>query len=150
MKRKKKKKKKQSVVEVDDTSEYKMVQKIKNKYLMTISLCLRIRLILSKHQLWMVAKLIMRRCPSCTRSLRKNQLCMHASKTSFYKECCCRVSREMGVKLGHVIGYSIHFEDCTSEKTILKYMTNGMLLREFLVEPDFESYSVVMVDGLWL
>ena len=46
--------------------------------------------------------------------------------------------------------YSIHFEDCTSEKTILKYMTDGMLLREFLVEPDFESYSVLKVDGPWL
>ncbi|KAI5314315.1 hypothetical protein L3X38_043491 [Prunus dulcis] len=57
-----------------------------------------------------------------------------------------RVSQEMGVKLGHAVGYSIRFEDCTSEKTVLKYMTDGMLLREFLVEPDLASYSVVMVD----
>ncbi|XP_030938377.1 pre-mRNA-splicing factor ATP-dependent RNA helicase DEAH1-like isoform X1 [Quercus lobata] len=57
-----------------------------------------------------------------------------------------RVSQEMGVKLGHEVGYSIRFEDCTSEKTVLKYMTDGMLLREFLGEPDLESYSVVMVD----
>ncbi|CAK9147995.1 unnamed protein product [Ilex paraguariensis] len=57
-----------------------------------------------------------------------------------------RVSQEMGVKLGHEVGYSIRFEDCTSEKTILKYMTDGMLLREFLGEPDLASYSVVMVD----
>lgn len=57
-----------------------------------------------------------------------------------------RVSQEMGVKLGHEVGYSIRFEDCTSEKTVLKYMTDGMLLREFLGEPDLASYSVVMVD----
>lgn len=57
-----------------------------------------------------------------------------------------RVSQEMGVKLGHEVGYSIRFEDCTSEQTVLKYMTDGMLLREFLGEPDLESYSVVMVD----
>lgn len=57
-----------------------------------------------------------------------------------------RVSDEMGVKLGAEVGYSIRFEDCTSEKTILKYMTDGMLLREFLNEPDLASYSVVMVD----
>ncbi|XP_051114585.1 pre-mRNA-splicing factor ATP-dependent RNA helicase DEAH1-like [Andrographis paniculata] len=57
-----------------------------------------------------------------------------------------RVSQEMGVKLGHEVGYSIRFEDCTSEKTILKYMTDGMLLREFLGEPDLASYSVVIVD----
>ena len=61
-----------------------------------------------------------------------------------------RVSQEMGIKLGHDIGYSIRFEDCTLEKTILKYMIDGMLLREFLAEPDFESYSVLMVDGPWL
>ncbi|GKV11200.1 hypothetical protein SLEP1_g22472 [Rubroshorea leprosula] len=57
-----------------------------------------------------------------------------------------RVSQEMGVKLGHEVGYSIRFEDCTSEKTVLKYMTDGMLLRELLGEPDLASYSVVMVD----
>ncbi|XP_021989609.1 pre-mRNA-splicing factor ATP-dependent RNA helicase DEAH1 isoform X2 [Helianthus annuus] len=57
-----------------------------------------------------------------------------------------RVSQEMGVKLGHEVGYSIRFEDCTSDKTVLKYMTDGMLLREFLSEPNLKSYSVVMVD----
>ncbi|KAK2367200.1 pre-mRNA-splicing factor ATP-dependent RNA helicase DEAH1 [Trifolium repens] len=57
-----------------------------------------------------------------------------------------RVSQEMGVKLGHEVGYSIRFEDCTSEKTVVKYMTDGMLLREFLAQPELDTYSVVMVD----
>ncbi|XP_066474343.1 pre-mRNA-splicing factor ATP-dependent RNA helicase DHX16 [Tiliqua scincoides] len=57
-----------------------------------------------------------------------------------------RVSQEMGVKLGNEVGYSIRFEDCTSERTVLKYMTDGMLLREFLTEPDLNSYSVVIID----
>jgi pre-mRNA-splicing factor ATP-dependent RNA helicase DHX16 len=51
-----------------------------------------------------------------------------------------RVAQEMGVKLGHEVGYSIRFEDCTSDKTVLKYMTDGMLLRELLGEPDLASY----------
>ena len=51
-----------------------------------------------------------------------------------------RVAVEMGVKLGNEVGYSIRFEDCTSDKTIVKYMTDGMLLREFLSEPDLASY----------
>ena len=51
-----------------------------------------------------------------------------------------RVAEEMGVKLGNEVGYSIRFEDCTSERTVLKYMTDGMLLREFLGEPDLKSY----------
>lgn len=57
-----------------------------------------------------------------------------------------RVSEEMGTKLGMDVGYSIRFEDCTSERTKLKYMTDGMLLREFLGEPDLASYNVMMID----
>ena len=38
------------------------------------------------------------------------------------------------------VGYSIRFEDCTSDKTQIKYMTDGMLLREFLGEPDLAGY----------
>lgn len=57
-----------------------------------------------------------------------------------------RVAEEMSFKLGNEVGYSIRFEDCTSERTVLKYMTDGMLLREFLSEPDLASYSVIIVD----
>lgn len=57
-----------------------------------------------------------------------------------------RVADEMNTKLGEKVGYTIRFEDCTSENTIIKYMTDGMLLREFLKEPDLASYSVLMID----
>jgi len=57
-----------------------------------------------------------------------------------------RVSQEMNVKLGQEVGYSIRFEDCCTEKTVIKYMTDGMLLREFLTEPDLAGYSVMMID----
>ncbi|RKP24572.1 P-loop containing nucleoside triphosphate hydrolase protein [Syncephalis pseudoplumigaleata] len=57
-----------------------------------------------------------------------------------------RVAEEMGVKLGYEVGYTIRFEDCTSDKTVLKYMTDGSLLREFLTEPDLASYSALIID----
>ena len=57
-----------------------------------------------------------------------------------------RVAEEMGVKVGNEVGYAIRFEDATSDKTILKYMTDGMLLREFLTEPDLGGYSALMID----
>jgi pre-mRNA-splicing factor ATP-dependent RNA helicase DHX16 len=57
-----------------------------------------------------------------------------------------RVADEVGVKVGNEVGYSIRFEDCTSDKTILKYMTDGMLLREFMTEPDLAGYSALMID----
>lgn len=57
-----------------------------------------------------------------------------------------RVSQEIGSKLGHTVGYSIRFEDCTSEGTVIKYMTDGMLLRELLDDPILSKYSVMIVD----
>lgn len=57
-----------------------------------------------------------------------------------------RVAQEMSVKLGNEVGYAIRFEDCTSERTIIKYMTDGTLHREFLSEPDLQSYSVMIID----
>lgn len=57
-----------------------------------------------------------------------------------------RVAEEMGTRLGDKVGYSIRFEDCTSDKTVLKYMTDGMLLREFLTEPDLAGYSALIID----
>jgi hypothetical protein len=53
---------------------------------------------------------------------------------------CGLLCRQVGCKLGQEVGYSIRFEDCTSDKTVIKYMTDGMLLREFLGEPDLASY----------
>ncbi|CAI5710794.1 unnamed protein product [Hyaloperonospora brassicae] len=57
-----------------------------------------------------------------------------------------RVSEEMEVKLGEEVGYAIRFEDLTSDKTIIKYMTEGVLLRESLREADLDSYSCVIMD----
>uniref|UniRef100_H2Y9B7 RNA helicase n=1 Tax=Ciona savignyi TaxID=51511 RepID=H2Y9B7_CIOSA len=57
-----------------------------------------------------------------------------------------RVSEEMGVSLGEEVGYAIRFEDVTSEKTILKYMTDGILLRESLRESDLDTYSCIIMD----
>lgn len=57
-----------------------------------------------------------------------------------------RVAEEMGVRLGYEVGYSVRFEDCTSVKTRLKYMTDGMLLREVLDAPELPGYGVIIVD----
>ncbi|CBY36394.1 unnamed protein product [Oikopleura dioica] len=57
-----------------------------------------------------------------------------------------RVAEECGVQLGQEVGYSIRFEDCTSPETKIKYMTDGMLLRECLVDTDLSRYSVIMLD----
>ena len=57
-----------------------------------------------------------------------------------------RVAEEMDVMLGQHVGYSIRFEDCSSPQTLLKYMTDGMLLREAMTDPLLEKYGVVILD----
>eukprot|EP00871_Galdieria_phlegrea_P004936 jgi/Galph1/5443/GphlegSOOS_G4026.1 len=57
-----------------------------------------------------------------------------------------RVAEEMQVELGKEVGYAIRFEDFTSEKTVIKYMTDGILLRESLTDPDLEKYSCIIMD----
>eukprot|EP00163_Fabomonas_tropica_P033310 TRINITY_DN868_c0_g1_i4.p1 TRINITY_DN868_c0_g1~~TRINITY_DN868_c0_g1_i4.p1 ORF type:complete len:1344 (-),score=333.35 TRINITY_DN868_c0_g1_i4:90-4121(-) len=57
-----------------------------------------------------------------------------------------RVSEERGCALGDEVGYAIRFEDCTSEKTIVKYMTDGVLLRESLNDPDLNQYKCIVMD----
>lgn len=57
-----------------------------------------------------------------------------------------RVADEMDVKLGEEVGYTIRFEDKSGPKTILKYMTDGMLLREAMYDPKLERYSCIILD----
>ena len=57
-----------------------------------------------------------------------------------------RVSEEYGCRLGQEVGYTIRFEDCTSPETVIKYMTDGMLLKECLIDSDMKKYSVIMLD----
>ncbi|KAH9874628.1 hypothetical protein IAQ61_003818 [Plenodomus lingam] len=57
-----------------------------------------------------------------------------------------RVAEELSTPLGQKVGYSIRFEDVTSANTQIKFVTDGLLLREMLVDPLLKRYSVVMVD----
>ncbi|RPB28210.1 P-loop containing nucleoside triphosphate hydrolase protein [Terfezia boudieri ATCC MYA-4762] len=57
-----------------------------------------------------------------------------------------RVADEMDVKLGEEVGYNIRFEDNTGSKTMLKYMTDGMLLREAMNDHNLSRYSCIILD----
>lgn len=57
-----------------------------------------------------------------------------------------RVSEEVGCPLGEKVGYAIRFEDVTSKDTLIKYMTEGVLLRETLRETELDSYSCIIMD----
>ena len=57
-----------------------------------------------------------------------------------------RVAEEFGCTLGEEVGYSIRFDDVTSQSTIIKYMTDGMLMREYLADNDLRRYGALMLD----
>nr|CAD7591847.1 unnamed protein product [Timema genevievae] len=58
-----------------------------------------------------------------------------------------RVATEKGSPLGHVVGYSIRFDDCSDpQHTKIKYMTEGILLREMMADPFLRNYCVILLD----
>ncbi|XP_052162068.1 probable pre-mRNA-splicing factor ATP-dependent RNA helicase DEAH9 [Oryza glaberrima] len=58
-----------------------------------------------------------------------------------------RVAEEVGVRLGEEVGYTIRFEDQTNPgMTMIKFLTDGVLIREMMEDPLLTKYSVIMVD----
>ncbi|TPX31860.1 hypothetical protein SmJEL517_g04900 [Synchytrium microbalum] len=57
-----------------------------------------------------------------------------------------RVAEETNTTLGGLVGYSIRFEEVCSPQTKIKYMTDGMLLRELLSDTLFKKYSAIVLD----
>jgi pre-mRNA-splicing factor ATP-dependent RNA helicase DHX15/PRP43 len=56
------------------------------------------------------------------------------------------VADEMDVNLGEECGYTIRFDDCTSRNTILRFLTDGLLLREAMADPLLERYKYIILD----
>ncbi|QLG71747.1 hypothetical protein HG535_0C00960 [Zygotorulaspora mrakii] len=57
-----------------------------------------------------------------------------------------RVAQEHGCMVGGEVGYSVRFDNCTSKKTKLKYLTDGMLLRELMMHKTLKDYSTIIID----
>lgn len=57
-----------------------------------------------------------------------------------------RVAQEMKCKLGEKVGYKVRFEDCTSPATKIKFVTDGILLRETISDRLLKNYSVIILD----
>ena len=57
-----------------------------------------------------------------------------------------RVAEEVGCRVGEEVGFSVRFNDRTSSRTVIKYMTDGMLMREYLADGLLSKYSVLILD----
>jgi len=62
------------------------------------------------------------------------------------KSVSSRVAADIGVSLGSTVGYSVRFDDMCGPDTVIKYCTDGILLRETLTDPLLSRYSVVVID----
>ena len=75
------------------------------------------------------------RCIACTQPRRMAAITVAA-----------RVADEFGCTLGEEVGYAVRFDSKCSTKTLIKYCTDGLLLREFMSDPLLSKYSIIMVD----
>ncbi len=57
-----------------------------------------------------------------------------------------RVAQELGVKLGEEVGYQIRFENVTSAKTKIRFVTEGVLLRQMITDPQLRGVSAILFD----
>lgn len=56
------------------------------------------------------------------------------------------ISKQLGTPMPGLVGYKMRFEDKTSQSTLIKIMTDGILLQEMKLDPALSRYSVIMVD----
>jgi len=57
-----------------------------------------------------------------------------------------RVAEEVGVRLGNEVGYSVRFDDKSGPLTEIKYLTDGLMVRELLADGTLSQYSVIIID----
>lgn len=83
---------------------------------------------------------------SSTISTKNPRLCVTQPRRVAATSLATRVAAEVGCALGGAVGYTVRFDDQSTPKTRLKYMTDGALLAEMLGDPDLERYEVVVLD----
>lgn len=85
---------------------------------------------------------------NCNESSKGRQLCVACTQPRRIAamSVSAHVAKEQNVKLGQEIGYSVRFESCSSASTVLKYCTDGMLLREAMNDSRLSQYGVIVLD----
>src|SRR6185295_690713 len=59
-----------------------------------------------------------------------------------------RVARELGERVGETVGYTVRFEDVSSPRTRLRFVTEGLLTRRLLTDPRLAGVGAVVLDEL--
>ncbi|HZF02598.1 MAG TPA: ATP-dependent RNA helicase [Methylomirabilota bacterium] len=78
--------------------------------------------------------------------LRDGQVVILQPRRLATRLLAARVAQELGVKLGEEVGYQIRFENVTSAKTKIRFVTEGVLLRQMIEDPKLRGVSVLIFD----
>ncbi|CAF3362466.1 unnamed protein product [Rotaria socialis] len=76
----------------------------------------------------------------------KNLICCTQPRRVAAISVAERVASEVNQKCGQLVGYSVRFDEAVTRQTKIKYMTDGMLLREALLDPNLRQYSIIILD----
>src|ERR1700744_2995344 len=78
--------------------------------------------------------------------LRDGQVVILQPRRLATRLLAARVAQELGVKLGEEVGYQIRFENVTSSKTKIRFVTEGVLLRQMIEDPKLRGVSAILFD----
>ncbi|MEI6197949.1 MAG: DEAD/DEAH box helicase, partial [Verrucomicrobiota bacterium] len=78
--------------------------------------------------------------------LREGQVVILQPRRLATRLLAARVAQELGVQLGQEVGYQIRFENVTSAKTRIRFVTEGVLLRQMIDDPQLRGVSALIFD----
>ncbi len=78
--------------------------------------------------------------------LRDGQVVVLQPRRLAARLLAARVAQELNVKLGEEVGYQIRFENVTSSRTKIRFVTEGVLLRQMLDDPGLKGVAVLIFD----
>jgi ATP-dependent helicase HrpB len=78
--------------------------------------------------------------------LEKGQVVILQPRRLAARLLAARVAQELGVTLGREVGYQIRFENVTSPATRIRFVTEGVLLRQMISEPQLDGIAVLIFD----
>lgn len=76
----------------------------------------------------------------------KSSICVTQPRRVAAISVSMRVAQEMEVPIGSTVGYAVRFEERYSSETKIKYVTDGMLLRECIIDTKLSKYDIIILD----
>ena len=90
-----------------------------------------------------VPKILYENCP-----LENKMICITQPRRIAAISISERVAQEMNTKIGDLVGYSVRFKEKMSKNTKIKFVTDGMLVRECILDKNLSKYKYIILDEI--